>query len=57
MVDERLKILAKNLVNYSVKLKENENILIDLGGEDCYTLGNEIVKAVYEVKANPFVKI
>ncbi len=57
MVDERLKTLAKNLVNYSVKLKENENILIDLGGEDCYTLGNEIVKAVYEVKANPFVKI
>lgn len=57
MVDERIKILAKNLVNYSVRLKENENILIDLGGEDCYTLGNEIVKVVYEAKGNPFVKI
>lgn len=57
MVDERIRTLAKNLVNYSVKLKENENILIDLGGEDCYPLGNEIVKAVYEAKGNPFLKI
>ena len=30
MVDERIKVLAKNLVNYSVNLKEKENVLIDL---------------------------
>ena len=57
MKDERLTRLAENLVNYSVKLKENENILIDLGGEDCYKLGQEIIKQVYKVKANPFIKL
>ena len=46
MKDERLTRWAKNLVNYSVKLKENENILIDLGGEDCYKLGQEIIKQI-----------
>ena len=29
MVDERLKTLAKNLVNYSCSLKKGENILIE----------------------------
>ncbi len=57
MIDERLKKLARGLVNYSVRLKENENVLINLSGEDSYTLGTELVKAVYEAKGNPFVKI
>lgn len=57
MVDERVKILAKNLVNYSCKVKENENVLIDLKGQDSYNLGNEIVKEVLRSKARPFVKI
>ena len=29
MVDERLKTLAKNLINYSCSLKKGENILIE----------------------------
>ena len=57
MVDERVKVLAKNLINYSVNLKEKENILIDLAGEECYSLGNEIIKEVYKVGANPFLKL
>ena len=57
MIDERIKKLAHGLVNYSVKLKENENILIHLSGEDSYDLGKEIVKEVYKVKGNPFIKI
>ena len=57
MRDERVTKLAENLVNYSVRLKENENILIDLGGEDCYKLVQEIIKQVYKVKANPFIKL
>ena len=57
MRDERITKLARNLVNYSVKLKEKENILIDLGGEDCFKLGQEIIKEVYNVGANPFIKI
>ena len=39
MIDERIKKLAHGLVNYSVKLKENENVLIHLSGEDSYELG------------------
>lgn len=57
MVDERIKKLAHGLVNYSVKLKENENILIDIVGTDGYALGNEIIKEVYKVKGNPFIKL
>lgn len=57
MVDERIKILAKNLVTYSCDLKQGENILIDLAGPESYALGNEILKQVYKVSGNPFVKI
>ena len=57
MVDERIKKLAHGLVNYSVKVQENENVLINLVGEDSYLLGRELVKEVYKAKGNPFVKI
>ncbi len=57
MVDERIKKLAHGLVNYSTRVQENENVLIDLVGEDSYLLGRELVKAVYEAKGNPFVNI
>lgn len=57
MVDERIKKLAHGLVNYSVELQENENVLIDISGIDSYLLANEIIKEVYKVNANPFLKI
>lgn len=57
MVDERIKKLAKGLVNYSTNIQENDNVLINLCGKDSYLLGRELVKAVYEAKGNPFVKI
>ena len=57
MVDERIKKLAYGLVNYSVKLKENEKVLISLGGQDSLNLGREIIKEAYKVKAKPFVRI
>lgn len=57
MLDERIKKLAKNIVNYSVKLKENENVYIEVSGEETYDLANEIIKEAYKVKANPYVKI
>ena len=47
MVDDRIKKLAHNLVNYSVSLKEGESVLIDLKG---------IEKEVYKVGGHPFVK-
>lgn len=56
MTDERIKKLAKSLVNYSCKLKEGEKILIEAKGVD-YMLVNAIVKEVYLVGGYPFVEI
>ena len=56
-MDERLKQLAKNLVNYSCRLKEGENILINCNGTEPIPLVKEIIKEVYKVKAVPFVEI
>lgn len=56
MIDERLKKLAKNLINYSCELKKNEKILIE--GMDCdEEFLCELVKEVYKVGAYPFVTI
>ena len=55
MIDERLKLLAKNLVNYSCSLKKGEKILIEAMDNDEEFLC-ELVKQVYKVGAYPFVK-
>ena len=49
MIDERIKKLAKNLVNYSCDLKKGEKILIEAKGVD-YMLVNEIIKEVYDIE-------
>lgn len=56
MQDQRINLLAKNLVNYSCKLKKDEKILIEAKGVD-YMLVNAIVKEVYKVGAYPFVEM
>lgn len=56
MKDIRIEKLAKNIVNYSCKLKKGENILIKSYGEgDERNLITSIIKNVYKVGANPFV--
>ena len=56
MVDERQTKLAINLVNYSCMLKEGEKVLIEVFDiETSFT--KELIKAVYEVGAVPFVEI
>ncbi len=54
MVDERVKILARKLVNYSCRLQKGENCLIELIGAD-EEFGMELVKAVNEADGNPFL--
>lgn len=54
MTDERLKLLAKNLIEYSVGLKEGENILIELIGQEI-ELAKELVKLSYSKGAKPFL--
>ena len=54
MVDERIKILARKLVNYSCRLQKGENCLIELIGAD-EEFSAELVKAVNEAGGNPYL--
>lgn len=56
MKDQRYNTLAKNLINYSCKLKEGEKVLIEGIGE-CKALIKELVKEAYNAKAIPLVTI
>ena len=56
MRDPRITILAKNLINRSVKLKEGENIWIDAVGET-RELAKALVEETYAVGGNPYVTI
>jgi aminopeptidase len=56
MKDPRFQTLAKNLVNYSLKLKPGEKVLIELSG---FELGlvKELIKEIYHAGGYPFVSI
>lgn len=56
MIDERLKVLARNLVNYSCRLKKGENCLIELIDAD-EVFGQELIKAVTQAGGHPFLWI
>lgn len=56
MKDQRINLLAKNLINYSCALKSGEKVLIEAKGID-HLLVNALVKEAYSVGAIPFVKI
>ena len=55
-MDERVIKLAKNLVNFSIKAKEGEKVLIEYNGEKCLPIVRQLVKEIYNVQAMPFVK-
>ena len=56
MQDQRINLLAKNLINYSCKLKKGEKVLIEAKGVD-YMLITALVKEAYKIGAYPFVEI
>ncbi|WP_409292441.1 aminopeptidase [Peribacillus sp. SCS-37] len=56
MRDPRIKKLADGLLDYSVKIKKGETVIIDVFG-DGLPLARELVKAAYDRGAYPFVKI
>ena len=56
LTDERINVLAKNLINFSCELKKGENILIEATGVD-YQLVNALVKQARLAGAYPFVEI
>ena len=57
MQDIRIEKLAKNILNYSINLQKNENILIEILGEDAIPLGKELIKQTELIGANPLFNI
>ena len=54
-MDERIKELAKNLVNYSMEVKEGDKVYINYVGMSTQDLARQLVKEVYKVGGVPFV--
>lgn len=53
-MDERIKKLASNLVNYSMKVKTGDKVYIDFSGRTTKDLARAIIKEVYKVGGVPF---
>lgn len=56
MIDPRISVLAKNLINYSCKIKPGEKVLIETIGLET-PLVKELVKEAYLAGGIPFVTI
>jgi aminopeptidase len=54
-MDQRIKQLAYNLVNYSIKVKKNEKVFIHYIGESTNHLAKCLIKEVYAAGGIPFV--
>lgn len=54
-MDERIKTLASNLVNYSMAVKEGDKVYVHYIGSSTEDLARQIVKEVYKAKGIPFV--
>ncbi len=53
-MDERIKVLAHNLVNYSMKVKKGDKVYIHYIGASTQDLARQLVKEVYKVGGIPF---
>ncbi|MDF2951462.1 MAG: hypothetical protein K0S18_1045 [Anaerocolumna sp.] len=53
-MDERIKVLAHNLVNYSVKVKKGEKVYIHYVDKSTKELARQLIKEVYAVGGIPF---
>ena len=49
--------LAYNLIHNSISLSKNENILVEVIGEDGLALANEIIKQARTINAIPHLNI
>lgn len=54
-MDPRIKLLAKNLVNYSCQVQEGEKVLIHNVGDSPKPLVRQLIKEVYAAGGYPFV--
>ena len=55
MIDLRMSLLARNLVNYSVAAKKGDKVLIEATDVPTEFVG-ELIKEVYAAGAYPFVE-
>nr|WP_307775267.1 aminopeptidase [uncultured Cetobacterium sp.] len=56
-MDQRIAILAKNLVNYSCRVAKGERVLIESIGEESKNLVKALVKEVYAAGGHPIVTL
>ncbi|WP_297596254.1 aminopeptidase [uncultured Cetobacterium sp.] len=56
-MDQRIEILAKNLVTYSCRVEKGEKVLIESLGEESKLLVKALVKEVYAAGGHPFVTL
>ena len=54
-MDERIKMLAKSLVNYSCKVKAGDKVYINYTGPSTEDLARQLIKEVYAAGGLPFV--
>ena len=56
-MDKRNEKLANNLIHNSVFLKENDNLLVEVMGEDGLELAEEIIKQAKKINAKPHLSL
>ncbi len=56
-MDERIKILARNLVNYSCKIQSGEKVLISVEGASVMDLAECLIAEVYAAGGYPFIEL
>ena len=56
-MDNRNEKLAHNLIYNSISLRKNENVLVEVIGEDGLGLANEVVKQAKMINANPQLNV
>lgn len=56
-MDPRLKKLASTLVNYSCKVKKDENVMVECFGNSPHELLKEIIREIYKAGGIPYVSI
>ena len=54
-MDERIKVLAHNLVNYSMEVKNGDKVYVHYIGASTQDLARQLVKEVYKAGGVPFV--
>ncbi len=55
-MDQRIEMLAKNLVNYSCRVQPGEKVLIEFIGHDTDDLAVQLVREVYAAGGLPFLQ-